>query len=166
MRSFCICRFMGVTSTNPKFWSHSSQIIKISTITLLLVCLYFGGHFILHPVFDLHLENIYNVCLHYDEKEDPGSFVKKYIDNNLLLEMALVGIPTIAVTSATPILDAVTYRIVSGWISNSFCRRHSIWKSVGKSLILHTTMRTKHQTKFWPFWREILNIGRLLVMFK
>ena len=126
LRSFCIFRFMGVTSTNPRFWSHSPKIIKISTLTLLLVCLYFGGHFILHPVFDLHLENIYNVCLHYDEKEDPDSFVTKYIDNNLLLEMALVGIPTIAVTSATPILDAVTYRIVSGWISNSFCRRHSV----------------------------------------
>lgn len=132
---------MGVTSSNPKFWSHSSKVIRISTLTLIIVCLYFGLHFILIPVFDFHLENLYNVCVHYDEniedsETDHEEFLKNNIDQNLLLEMALVGIPTIAVTSATPILDAVTYRIVSGWISNSFSRRAEIQARVPRRTII------------------------------
>ena len=68
--------------------------------------MYSGAHWLLHPILDLRLSNMYNICLDPDRST-----------NNQFLEMILMGLPLIAVTSATPVLDAVTYRFVSAWAS-------------------------------------------------
>ena len=103
---------MGLTSNCPKFWSHSSKVMNISTICLCTVCIYAGAHWFLHPLFNLRLSNMYNICV------DPND----HYDNDLFFEMSLIGLPLIAVTSATPVIDAVTYRFVSAWSSKrKFC---------------------------------------------
>lgn len=98
---------MGLTSTCPKFWSHSPRIIHSTTFLMITTCIYSGAHWLLHPILDLRLSNMYNICL------DPERSHK----HSLLLEMTILGLPLIAVTSATPVLDAVTYRFVSAWVT-------------------------------------------------
>ena len=88
--------------------------------------MYSGAHWLLHPILELRLSNMYNICL------DPDGST-----NNQFLEMILMGLPLIAVTSATPVLDAVTYRFVSAWAST---KRRFFTKSEEKMNIPMRTM--------------------------